>query len=315
MSGQVWHTNSEGGYMWSPNLSKYLRTAMQPMSRFRQMCDIEPAVGKHAGSKFYWNVYGDVESQGGVLNEQVAMPETKFSIDQSYVELEERGNSVPYTGKLDDLSEHPVKTVIEKALKNDANKAMEIAAHAEFDDTLLIVTPYNGSSATAITVEVDGTPAATNSVALGNAHVKLILDEMKERNIPVRDGSNYFAIGRPATFRDFKDDLEAIGMYTERGFGLILNSEIGRHYDGCRFFEQTVIASEGWTNAVSDAAYFFGDDAVVEGIAVPEEVRGKIPTDYGRSKGVAWYAINGFAIVHNVTGAAQNRIVKWASAA
>ena len=29
-------------------------------------------------------------------------------------------------------------------------------------------------------------------------------------------------------------------------------------------------------------------DTVAEAIAVPEEIRGKIPSDYGRSKGVAW---------------------------
>jgi hypothetical protein len=52
---------------------------------------------------------------------------------------------------------------------------------------------------------------------------------------------------------------------------------------------------------------------VAEGVAVPEEMRGKIPTDYGRSKGIAWYYLGGFGIVHTL---AQNvRIVKWDSAA
>jgi hypothetical protein len=138
---------------------------------------------------------------------------------------------------------------------------------------------------------------------------------MKERNIPAYDGTNYMCVARPATFRDFKDDLESISMYTDKGYGKILYGEVGRHYEGCRFFEQTGIASESWTNSKSDAAYFFGDDAVVEGVAVPEEIRGKIPSDYGRSKGVAWYAVNGFAIVHNQTLAVQNRIAKWDSAA
>ncbi len=30
------------------------------------------------------------------------------------------------------------------------------------------------------------------------------------------------------------------------------------------------------------------EDTVAEAIAVPEEVRAKIPTDFGRSKGIAW---------------------------
>lgn len=35
MAGQVWMTNSLGGYMWSSNLSKELRMAVQPLCKFR----------------------------------------------------------------------------------------------------------------------------------------------------------------------------------------------------------------------------------------------------------------------------------------
>jgi hypothetical protein len=73
------------------------------------------------------------------------------------------------------------------------------------------------------------------------------------------------------------------------------------------------IAKAVWTNAKSNWAFFFGDDTVAEGIVVPEEMRGKIPSDYGRSRGIAWYYLGGFGIVH--TTAAQGRIVKWDSAA
>jgi hypothetical protein len=93
---------------------------------------------------------------------------------------------------------------------------------------------------------------------------------------------------------------------------MILNGEVGR-YEGVRFIEQTNIASEGWTNAKSDAVFFFGEDTVAEAIVVPEEIRGKIPTDYGRSKGIMWYYLGGFGLVHTV--AAQARIIKWDSAA
>lgn len=34
-SGQVWATNSLGGYMYSLNLSKELRMAVQPLTKFR----------------------------------------------------------------------------------------------------------------------------------------------------------------------------------------------------------------------------------------------------------------------------------------
>ena len=58
--------------------------------------------------------------------------------------------------------------------------------------------------------------------------------------------------------------------------------------------------------------FFFGEDTVAEGIVIPEEMRGKIPSDFGRSKGIAWYALLGFGKTQ--TQAAQHRIVKWDSA-
>lgn len=314
MSGQVWAVAADGGYMYSDTLSDILRMALQPLMRFRQHCFVDPAIGKNSGELHHWNLYSKVGARGRALSENESMPETKFTVAQGTLTITEYGNSIPFTGKLDDLSKHPVTVVIHQVLKDDANETMEVAAHEQWDDTLLIVTAASGTSETAITVETDGVPNATNNVALGNTHVKLIVDEMKERKIPAFDGSNYGAIGRPSTFRTVKDDLEALSMYTERGYGDILNGEIGRSYDGVRFFEQTAIDSEGWSNAKSDAAYFFGADTVCEGVAVPEEIRGKIPTDYGRSKGVAWYSLNGFGIVHNQTGAEQNRIMKWDSA-
>ncbi len=326
--GNVWSVDVAGGFMYSDELSNTLRADMQPMARFRQFCDATDASGKakHAGDKFHWNVYSDVKTQGGVLVagsatniENNPMPETEFEITQGELTMVESGNSVPYSGMLDDMSLHPVKQIIHKALKNDSNKCMENLAHTQFDATFLVVGPGGGAagnSATEIEVSVTGEAGLTataNDHSMTADHVKAIILEMKERNIPAFDGSNYMCIARPKTYEQFRIDLEAKHIYVDMGFGMMHNGEIGRSYDGCRFFEQTTIANDDWDNAKSDQAYFFGEDTVMEGIIIPEEIRGKIPGDYGRSKGVAWYAINGFGIVHNTTGAVQNRIVKWGS--
>lgn len=130
---------------------------------------------------------------------------------------------------------------------------------------------------------------------------------------------DYYCIAWPTTFRAFKDDLEGIKQYTDTGFGHIMRGEIGR-YENCRFIEQTNVpktdlstAAAAWAQAKSNWAFFFGADTVAEAIAVPEEIRGKIPGDYGRDKGIAWYSLNGFGLAH--TDAAQARILMWDSAA
>lgn len=314
MAGQVWGTDNKGGFMFSAELSDVLRTSLQPALRFTQHCDAEDFTDKglHRGDAFQWNVYSDVGTAGTTLTEGTAMPETSFTITQGSGTVSEFGNSVPYSGLLDDMSAQPVRKIISKVLKNDAAKALETQAEAQFGATKLRVTPGGtGNSATSIELATDGTAPQTNNLAMNNTHVKLIADEMKERDIPSYADGNYRCIGRPSTFRSLKDDLETLHSYVSEGFQGILNGEVGRSYEGIRFFEQTAIASKGWTNGKSDAAFFFGEDTVIEAIVVPPEIRGKIPTDYGRDRGVGWYALEGFAIVH--TAAAQSRIVKWDS--
>ena len=72
-----------------------------------------------------------------------------------------------------------------------------------------------------------------------------------------------------------------------------------------------------WSEAttVSNDAYFFGSPCVREAIACPEEIRKKIPDDYGRSKGIAWYAILGYQLEWGDTTAdgSNCRVIHWSS--
>lgn len=333
MAGQLWVVNALGGYMYSDELSDTLRCDLQPVVKFRQLCDADDATDKglNRGDAYNWNVYSDVVTGGNDLVETVSMPETNYTITQGTLTIVEKGNSVPYSGLLTNLSKHDVEQIIHKVLKNDAKKTIDGAAHAQFDATNITVAPASGTSTTAVTVEETsgGACTVTNNVAMGKGHIKAIGDVMKERDIPPYMGDDYYAIAWPTTFRTFKNDLESIHQYVETGFAFIMNGEMGR-YEGFRFIEQTNIAKGGavdstswtyrtpdaWNNAKSDWCFFLGEDTVMEAIAIPEEIRGKIPTDYGRSRGVAWYYLGGFGIVHNDTATyAQNRIIKWTSAA
>ena len=315
MAGQVWETDTSGGFMYSGELSTVLRNALQPITRFVQHADAQDFTNKglRVGDAYQWNVYSDIATQGGALDELERMPESSYTIAQNSGLVSEFGNSVPYTGLLDDFSAHPLREIINKTLKNDTAKVFEAQVHAQFALSPLTVTPESGTSATAITFETTGTATATNNLALNNVHVKLISDQMKERNINTYDDGDYRAIGRPSTFREFKNDLEPIAQNVPHGYYEILNGEIGRSYEGIRFFEQTAIASQLWTNGASDQVFFFGDDTVIEAIVCPPEIRGKLAGDYGRDRGVAWYAEEGFSLVH--TAAADARIVRWDTAA
>ncbi len=324
MAGQVWAVNSLGGFMYSRQLSNVLRTAVQPLVKFRQFSDVRDASqqGKKKGDLFTWDVFSDVAVAGGVLTETNTMPETQFTITQGTLTVSEAGNSVPYTGKLDNLSKFPLQELINKVLKNDAAKAFDRMAWAQFNQTPLRAIASSGTDTAAVQLFTNGTVTGTNTRAFNNTHAKSIVDIMKERNIPAYIADDYYSIAWPTTLRPLKNSLETIHQYTESGFKLIMNGEIGR-YENVRFIEQTNIAhgtttdgtsstGAAWTGG-SDWIFFFGNDTVAEAIAVPEEMRGKIPTDYGRSKGVAWYYLGGFGLVHTL--ASNARIVKWDSQA
>lgn len=274
-----------------PAVKAVSRPFWQVESNRMQLCDAKDAAhqGLGKGDTFHWNVYSDVSDDGvagGVgISETEVMPEDAFTITQGTLTIGEYGLSVPYTGKLDDLSEQPVKEIIRKVLKNHAVKSLDYAAHTEFAKAPLRVVPTAGTNTSAVTLTTNGTATLTNNIAMGKEHVKSIVDIMKERNIPAYGSGDYFAIGWPTTFRTFKNNLESIHQYVETGLSKIMNGEIGR-YEGTRFIEQTNIAKgtgstadAAWTNGLSDWVMFMGEDTVAEAIAVPEEIRGKIPTD------------------------------------
>lgn len=112
------------------------------------------------------------------------------------------------------------------------------------------------------------------------------------------------------------------------GITEIFSGEIGR-YENFRFIEQNFIPKGGandsatfdpytqtadaWNNNKSSWAFFFGGDTVTEAIALPEEIRAKIPSDFGRSRAIAWYYLGGFGLVHD--DAANSRVMMWDSAA
>lgn len=189
-----WATNVDGNYMYSDELSDTLRMELQPLCRFRQLCEPDTGAlekGLHRGDKHYWNVYSDLGTQGRRLNELQPMPETTGTVSQSSLTVVEAGNSVPISSKVTMLAKHDVYSVVTKQLKNDARKYFDVEVFEQFDDCKLRVAPTGGTSTSAVTVTTNAATATTNDVAMGAGHVKAIVDDMRERNIPGSRGDDY----------------------------------------------------------------------------------------------------------------------------
>ena len=333
MAGQLFVTNSLGGFYASFNLSKELRMGVKATSKFRQFADIKDAWGKveRTGQTFTWDVVPMMTRANRALTETSTVPQGNHTVVQGTLTVTERGFSVPYTGMLEAMSMFNVRQPIMKVLKYDAGVDIDCLVWQQFNKTAL-------RAAASTTAEVcsftsNSTATQTVSQGIGTVNLKSIVDFMKGRNIPYYTEKDYFAIARPAGLRKLKDLLESIYQYTVDGLTDIRNGEIGRYSD-TRFIEQTTIpvggaadsttfdpftdTGDAWNSGAGttgDWVFVFGGETVCEAVHTEEEIRAKIPDDYGRSKGVAWYALLGFGITHNDSNNLnQSRIVKFDSA-
>lgn len=331
MAGQLWVTNSLGGFYYSLNLSKELRMGVQATSKFRQFADVRDAWGKvtRSGQTFTWDTVPMMSRANRALSETNTIPQGNHTVYQGTLTMSERGFSVPYTEMLESMSQFAVRQPIMKVLKYDAMCDIDCLVHQQFNKTPLRVAAT--ASADNVTLTTNSTATLTNSVPMSKINVRSIVDTMKERNIPMYTSDSYFAVARPNGLRGLKNDLESIHQYTETGLEMIMNGEIGR-YEDTRFVEQTVVPKGGaadsttfdpftdtadaWNVATAgDWVFFFGADTVCEAVHTEEEIRAKIADDYGRSKGIAWYALLGYGITHNDSGnIGQARILKFDSA-
>lgn len=292
MAQQVWVTSSLGGYLSNNVLSKQIRYSAQPMMKFRQFVDAEPAAGRNRGDKVYFDKISNISTAGGTLTETSTIPRYNYTIKQGTLTVTEYGVAIPYTLKLQSLADVQVPDIVKTTLRNDMAKVLDSAAAAEFKTSDYKATVTNtatttfGSAAAALT---------TSSGSMSDKNVRDVIDKMKTLNIPRYDGNNYICIASTNSIRGLYDFFEAKIMQTTAK--PMFNGEIGDYY-GCRFIEETnILKNTIGSGSVDGEAVFFGDDAVREGIVIPEDIRIDLPKDFGRDQAIAWYYMGGFQIV------------------
>lgn len=315
MAGQLYTTGSIGGNTSLPYLTSWFRTVAQPLMRFRNLCDVKEAIGTRKGNTFSWDVVANVGTGGSVngLAETAAMPTDEFTMTVASCVVTEFGNSIPLSRKLKEMSEYEIKTMVRQSLVNDMAKTLDKAVWKAFSSGLLVAQPAGGTGTASVDLVSAGsaTVSASATAGLTTSHVLELVDIMKERNIPTFDGDSYICVAHPTTLTNIRASMLSTGYYTESGMKDRMSGEIGS-FGGVRFIEQTNIAKVSATCAGPGVgwAVFAGGEAMVEAISVPEELVEKEITDYGRSLGLAWYAILGYKLPF-ATAANQRSIIWW----
>ncbi|MCR4286874.1 MAG: hypothetical protein NUW09_02545 [Deltaproteobacteria bacterium] len=317
MPQMIWSTQS--GYLTNGKLNKEFQEQSQPLQRFRQFTSIKNALGKNSGQTVNWLQVSNVANYGGIVAETNTAHETNLTLTWGTLTVNEYINSIPFTFAIETLSEFDIKEIIKTSLLHDSVKCIDGEIERQFNATPL---RYVGTATAGYVLTTNGTATATNTSVLNSYHVRKMRLELEKRNVPTWKGE-YVCIASLEAMEGLEGALESVYQYTESGADKILAGEVGKLH-GVRFvkdgfasrytYDSTArtATAKSWGTANSLDAYMFGQPTVAEALTVPEEIRMKITTDYGRSKGLAWYGMFGWKIMWAT--AADARIIKWDSA-
>jgi N4-gp56 family major capsid protein len=312
MAGQVWVTNSLGGHLTSPELSRKVRVAAQPLMRFRQFVRPEQEFGANKGDTLQFDKVSNVATEGRIISELEVVPETQITIYKDSITVSEFSNSIPFTWKLELLAKLDINSMLVEALKNDMAKVLDKYCAAEFKTTDLKYSPTGNEQDRDYDFETDGT-AGTAQRPMSLWDVKNVADLAKSTyHMPFFDGNNYMTVASTTYMRSLKDDSEFIDMAKYGDPKRLFDGELGRVY-GVRHTEETNALDGNLAGGLGEAL-FFGGDAVVEMAVYPEEIQAKIGSDYGRDKGLRWVWIGGFALTWDYSSEGEARVIHITSA-
>ena len=311
MGQQIWAVNSLGGYLHSDQFSEQIRYAAQPMMKFRQFVDAEPAMGRNKGDAVLFDKISNISTQGGTLSETSTIPKRNYTIRQGTLTINEYGNAIPFTLKAKTLAEVTVDDIVKTVLRNDQAKVLDTAAAAQFQTSDWQACVINIATTSFGT---DGALAQTASGNMSDKNVRDVIDELKKGNVPRYDNQgNYICIASTNAIRGLYDFFEAKAQNTT--MEPLATGEVGKYY-GCRFIEETnTLWNNKGSGSDSGEAIFFGMDAVREGIVIPEDIRIDLPKDFGRDQAIAWYYLGGFVKTWDYSSDGEGRIIHLTSTA
>lgn len=317
----------QSGFLTNTKLNKQYRRVAQPLQKFRQFVDVKDAFGKKSGETVNWMradnlgtlTGGTMKKMGGYLTETTTFHESAQGMTWGTLTVREIGNSIPFTFKVETLSKFDINNILDTSLVQDTAKCMDGLVERQFDACKL---RYVGTATNGYVLTTNGSTTKTNTSVLNSFHVRKMRLELEKRNAPELPGGGYAMILSLEAMESLEGAMESVNQYTESGIERIYQGEVGRLNNvrfikdsfASRFIYNATLRTAvpiSWTKTKSLVGYMFGAHTIREAIVVPEHIRSKIPTDYGRSRGLAWYGISGFKIEWETEPNA--RIIKWDS--
>lgn len=315
MANFTWTFDAPAGVYKSHAMSEQLRYAAIAETKFMQFVTPEAGYGKKRGeSVTITRISKLTVPTSGVLVENIDIPEDVLTLTTVSITVVEWGRSVPYTSLSTDLSEFNMENIVQRALKDQMKVVLDNAAAAAFK-TAQVKATMTGIAT--VNFDTGGTVTQTATANLNMYGLEQVRDYMYSTLlVPPFEGDDYICLVSTKAKRGVMNDpaWEPWHRYTDPEAKY--NSEIGR-MENVRFIEinntGALSANPGASQTAQGEAVFFGADAVAMAIAEDPELRARIPADYGRSRGVAWYGILQFGLVWNTANAGEARVIHLTS--
>lgn len=283
----VWQTDSLGGYLTSPELSRQMRLKAQPRMRFRPLSTPEQAFGMHMGDILQYTKVGDADD-GRVVAEDETVPTSNLTFSRDQVQAQEYTLGIDFSWRLDILARLDVYNNVVKALTNSMARTLDKAAAAQFRDADLVYTPTGTPSNPAYTLGTAGVALASATRRFTTWDHMNIIDLMGGTYLmpAYDDGGNYLCVGTTAFLRTFFEDDRWERQVTPQNAGKFFRGEVGEYYNG-RFIKESNALDNTLASSNGEAVYI-AQDAVLEVTVYPEEIQAKLGSDYGRDRGLRW---------------------------
>lgn len=290
-----WTFDQPSGVFKNHTLSNKIREASIVQTVAAQFVDAEPGYGKKSGESVTVTRISNISVPTSAnLTEGMPISEDNFSLSTQAITVAENGRAVPFTSFSMDLAYFDENSKVQKKLMQQMKISMDQAAFTAMKLGQITAIPDGISS---LTFDTDGTPSTTATVNLNMYHVQQIRDYMfSTLNLQPYAGNDYMCVISTKAKRGIVSDPDWKDWHKYTDPSSMYNSEIGR-VEQTRFVEvnnTSALSGSKGSGSVLGEAIFFGDDFMTMAVAQDPELRAKIPTDYGRSKGVAWYGIYGY---------------------
>jgi len=272
--------------------------ALRSTPSFRAVADKKPVSQTHAGSSVLFQLYTDLAVATTALTETVdpdavAVPATTTVA----VTLNEYGNSIISTRKLDLFSLADVEPALANIIAYNMNDSLDIIVRSVLAGGTQVIREIAGAISTAAVTGV------TASDTIKAKDIRYVVAKMRAANVVPRRGSLYASYIHPEVSHDLRAETGTASWRQPHEYvdpSGIYAGEIGT-FEGVAFVESPRLpnsqagSGSGTTQTRVYDTFVMGQQALAEAVAEePHTVIGPVTDKLMRLRPIGWYGVLGW---------------------